>query len=463
MSFPGTYAAIKALIRKWALQTRNARAIVRKSGFRIGSAAGEAIPGPILSLPGARRVPLFAPVLHCGQGKNFAVTDSGAMYGWGRDNNAFGIPGAANSSGIATYPSPTRMHAEITDGAQFATTEDVVICVREDGRAFADIFGTTPALGDEHWVAQPETSLQSTPNTTAPWTDVVMAAATPPGTINFAHQKYLLRSDGTVWGRGSLMPGAVGASDAYEVPGFTFTGTLGNWTKLSVTKLGGEVVSIAAQNNRLIFLRADGVVGTWDHGDADPITVDDAPANIVKMTGGGGCIHVLTSQAAGGEIWSAGSNSVGQAGILASSSTTALNALSNALGTSAAAFRKTIGDGYTDVAATGSASFGVRGGRLYSWGIGGVVSARGAGAGIWGAPVEITNPDVDDVTLLHHGSITNNGMYLSASEGVHIWGRNTFSFFGVGALGQGYLSGPDSGIPIPLRTTQSYPPFPLGG
>ena len=445
--FPITYRQIKEMVRDTAIATRNARAIVRKAGVRVGTGGGGGGAergAPILSLPGTRRVPLFAEVMHCGLGpKNFAVDGEGRMYGWGRDlphgfgGGRFGIPG-----GATTYSAPARMHPEIVDAAQFATNDRNTLVVRGDGHVSSDDLLVIPAVGDEHWEEIPTSSAATQPNTTAPWTDVVMAAASGPVVINSIGPKYLLRSDGTVWGRGQHMPGAVGATDAYDVPGFTFIGTLGSWTKLSAAKLGGEVVSISARGDYLAFVRADGAVGTWREGEANPRFPASPPAGIAKMTTGLGCIHVLTAD---GEIWSAGSNSQGQAGLLASSSAAALGALSNFLNTTTAAFRKTLGDGYADLAATNAATFAVKDGRLYSWGTGGVISARGASAGIWGAPVEITDPDVSDVEVLHHGHQSFNGMYYSPTSGVHIWGQNSN-----GSLGLGYLT-PTTGVGVPTQ------------
>ena len=427
-----------------------ARAIVRRAGVRASAeVAASGVGAPILSIPGTRRGELFANVLHCGVGpKNFAVTDSGKMYGWGRDTKTFGVPG-----GALTYSSPRRMHPEITDAIQFATNDEFTFCVREDGHVSSDDEVSAATADDFHWEEIPQLPSYTNPTTTVPFTDVVMAATTTPVEINNDQPMYLLRGDGTVWAKGDFMPGAVGASDAYDAPGFTFTGTLPNWTKLSPTKLGGGVVSILAQGDYLIFLRDDGVVRTWAFDDANPFTIASAPSNIVKMAGSSGAVNVLTAD---GEIWSAGSNSQGQAGILASSNTTTLNALSNTLGSGAAAFRKTIGDGYTDVAGAVSSTFAIKDGRLWSWGIGGVRSARGASAGVWGAPQEVVDPDIDDVEILHHGYQTSNGMYKSASSGVYIWGLNTN-----GSLGQGYLSPTTgSGVPIPLNVPTSASSWP---
>ena len=457
MPLPRTYKEIEEMVRRKVLTTEMARKIVRKAGFRPGTiedTSGVRISAiPILDVPGTRGAgpedcPLLAAVMFCGIGRNFVVTTSGLMYGWGRDLKQFGIQG-----GPTTYTSPTRMHSEIPNAKMFAAGQESApdtpastFCLTEDGRIFGSGFvpSFNPPPESFLWEQVPLTSLQTLPNTAVPWTDVVEVSATGSVQINSNGPKYILRSDGSVWGRGDFMPGLAGDPEAYEgLPEGTQNtiNTLGSWTKLSQTKLGGAVVSIIANGDMLVFLRADGVVRTWSYGHANPITVANAPANIVKMARGGSSVNVLTGS---GEIWSAGRNNFGQAGILASSNTAALTALDNHLGTTSAAFRKTIGDGYTDVGAVSSATFAVKDGRLWSWGQGGVFSARGASAGIWGAPIEVVDPDISDVQTLNHGNSTN-GMYVSASRGVYIWGNNTN-----GSLGQGSLSDPASGIPIPL-------------
>ena len=240
------------------------------------------------------------------------------------------------------------------------------------------------------------------------------------------------------------MPGAVGASDAYDTGGLAFPGDLFDWTKLSPTKLGGDVVSIVSQGERLLFLRDDGVVFVWRHAQTSPRVITSAPSGIVKMVGGGGCVHVLTD---GGEIWSAGSNSVGQAGILASSNTTSLNALSNSLATSTAGIPQD--DRGRLYRRFGYGKRHLRNKRRSALVVGGWWRdlARGSSAGVWGAPVEITDPDIDDVEFLHDGHHGSKRHVHSTSSGVYIWGSNTN-----GSLGQGYHTPTTgSGVPIPLQ------------
>ena len=320
------------------------------------------------------------------------------------------------------------------------------------------IWSSPLTVDDLRWEEIPHVGDVQPPAQSVPFTDVVETAAGRASASNEQH--FLLRSNGDVWGKGEQMPGLVGSSDAYEDLGsgggsFLFNGDLGDWTKLSPTKIGGSVSSIAWGANRLVFLRDDGVVGSWNYN-ANPLFPTSAPANIVKIVHSGTAIHVLTD---GGEIWSVGSNQFGQLGILDSTNSAALNALTVGLG---GAFSQTIGDGYTDIAAGTHWSFGrafvfaVKGGRLWTWGAGGVISARPADpliTNLRGAPVEITDPDIDDIEMVEGGGGMANGMYVSASNGLYIWGLNN-----VGSLGQGYLSPTTgSGTPLPLKVSAAYP------
>ena len=453
MGYRRTYHEILEMWRSWALTKKNADSIMRRSGFKPGAEIGDVPPTPILSLPGSKKQPMDAGVLHCGfSGRNLAVTPSGKMYAWGPNDLTLGI------AGNPSYTTPTRVHSEIPDAVDFATSQDITICVRANGHVPSNDLVITTTVDDLRWEEIPHVGDVWPPERSVPFTDVVETAAGRASASNEQH--FLLRSNGEVWGKGEQMPGLVGSSDAYEELGsgggsFIFNGDLGDWTRLSPTKIGGSVSSIAWGANRLVFLRDDGVVGSWNYN-ANPLFPTSTPANIVKIVHSGTAIHVLTD---GGEIWSVGSNQFGQLGILDSTNSAALNALTVGLG---GAFSQTIGDGYTDIAAGTHWSFGrafvfaVKDGRLWTWGAGGVISARPADpliTNLRGAPVEITNPDIDDIEMVEGGGGMANGMYVSASNGLYIWGLNN-----VGSLGQGYLSPTTgSGVPIPLNVAGPSP------
>jgi hypothetical protein len=449
LPLPRTYKEIEEMVRQKVLTTDMARKIVRKAGFRPGTiedSSGVRISAiPILDIPGTRSAgPDDCPwtILFNGgfAGRTFAITNTGTMYGWGLDAGRFGIP-----SGATSYTSPTRMHPpgipDITDAVQFATNEPYTFCLRANGRVLSNA-ETSEAFT---WAEQPNTD---NPYYDGVFTDAVMVAAGSASIQDFP-QEYILRANGQVWAKGAWnMPGFHGSGDAYDVPDtlpLTLTGALGAWTPMSMTKLGGPVVSIVHGSEQLIFLREDGVVGSWAT-QADPVFHTGAPSGIVKMIGAGSTtVLVLTGD---GEIWTIGSNNFGQRGLLASSDLTALGAFTQNLN-APRAFAKVIGDGYTDVASATQAVFAVRDGRLWAWGLGGVRSARGASAPNWGAPVEVTDPDIDDVESVWGNwasmGVSANGVLISASQGAYIWGTNTN-----GSLGQGVLGGSGSGIPIPL-------------
>jgi len=441
MSFPKLYSAIRKAAEDLVTHTNLARDMARKADIRSLEGEQTPIPAPILSVPGSRRVcldPGEQPVAHCGfQGWNAILDSSGQLYRWG----AGGDKNDTEFDLVIT--TPTRILDYLTDTTHMADNEFYLLLRQGNGNVWAN----TPVGGVETGDADFRQLTE--------FNSAVMVAGSQ-GLINNPGQCYILKTDGTVWALGVELPGMGTDPNPYSFPGAWSTNIL-EFQQMPTAKLGTGVIDICASPGRLSWRRSDGAIGTWVNSVQNPVFPTSRPANVAKMTCGSSHLLVRTT---GGEIWSAGGNQDGEAGLLASSAANPGGSSNNY-----AAFRKALSDGYTDVAGLGRRTLAVKGGRMWTWGLGGSLSARNDGLIRWGAPVEITNPNINDVTRVHGGDLSYNGMYTSGVGCTYIWGHN----WG-GSLGQGYQSPAslpgfqiefDAYVPIQLPVGIPVAPWPV--
>lgn len=420
MSFPITYREIRELFRDEALQTENARSIIRKSGYKslLGLTSG----GPILSLTNARRV-CFNTTSHKlfpGFQAVFAVDDTGQLYGWGAEGSGilFSLP---YNYPVHAFLTPFRLDPEKTDVLQVAHNEEASMLLRSDGSVWTSGPPSAGAPDDHAWMISAITSgaVQIDSN----W-DIPTGA------------QFVLKDDGTIWGRGNWMPG-MGASTNPLAPAYAWSTNINEFQQMPTGKVGTDVEEITVIGKGLAWRLLDGTVKVWKNLAEFPIVLTNTPADIVKLKSGLGHVLALTSEAAGGEIWSSGDSSRGQAG----------NGDTDNPGYGEC--RQADGTGYTDVGGIQFGTLAVKDGHLWTWGAGGVKSARGSGAPDATHPVQITNPDISDVTAVHGHSLNYVGLYSTESGCVYVWGDNALAH-----LGQSYFGAPSSGVPIPLLISE---------
>lgn len=419
MDFERIYEAIREMVHDYVLETPNARAIMRKAGFR--SLFGVEQAAPILSLVGARRqcLNLTTGKVFAGYPAQFAVDDTGQIYGWGAalSGNVFSLPLNALVDAMA---SPMALDPAIRDVTQIATNAEASLLLRSDGSV---------------WTSAPPNPALPDANT---WEASGMTGAIQVGAIFDipSGPQYILKSDGTIWGKGRWMAG-MGVDPTPFGPAFAWSTNINEFQQMPSAKIGTGVEEIAVSLRRLSWRLSDGTVKTWGNNQEFPVTPTGVPLGVAKVVGGQDFIAILSDA---GQIYTSGGDSSGQAG-------NGVIAGDNAY----AAWRLANGTDYTDVGAVRFATLAVKGGRLWTWGAGGARSARGTAAANSSVPVEITNPDISDVTGVHGHAFTQGPMYTTESGCVYIWGVNE-----VADLGLGYFGSPNIGIPTPLLVSEGY-------
>ena len=436
MQAPKFYEGIREMTRSWFMHVRNARSVFRRAGVRVSSSPN---PGsPVLSLPGTRRVCLDPVDVFVGENATFAILPDGSVWAWG--GNEFGrTMGRLYASedykpwflSPQVLTDPGMQNAGITNVTQISSTEEGGTLFQRDGATTLRLPTTGTGAG---WLA-----LDLSPP--ASFTDVIKVA-----TFSFTGRigQFLLRSNGEVWRRGQTLPGANQTT--------TFP-----WAAYTSLQMGGSVVDIEARDGGITWLLDDGTVRTWGNsatgGNPTPITIADAPSGIVKMAQGGSHVAVLTDD---GEIWTAGSDQYGQAGIGTASLPTLLTS------NNYASFRKALGDGYTDVAAAPFQTFAVKDGSFYSCGRGGgdflgALGGRGPSSAHEGTLTEVTDPDPGDVESVYgnHGCLAP--CYKTASGCLYTWGQTLF-----GSTAQGVVNSPDLYTPTSIKVSEAYPAWQTG-
>lgn len=417
MSFPGLYRAIKEMVRDEVLQTQTARSIMRKSGFRGGLAvSGEAT---ILSLEGSKRF-CFTPNGGVWPGDMHWAIDSGKAYVWGFNyENAFGNPA---SRLIDAALSPVRSAQGIEDAQKIVGLIQGTQILRSDNTV---------------WVSHLPGSLSGVQGHEFElWTEDVIdiSGYSEPSVGAF----YVLKEDGTVWAQGDDLVGQG------PTVGFPYAPD-GNHLYQLPTDVVNDVVQIECGFRSLAWRQSDGTIGTWAFDDADPTfpTLSFAPDNVLKMKGNAFGVHVLTDA---GEIWATGGNQRGEYGNSTFSLTDDFTVFYQADGT-----------GYTDVAGSNGAVFATKGeaGELYSWGLGGYLSGRGALAPNASTPTQITSPHLDGWVSVSGFESSFNGFATRDDGCVYVWGIQA-----AGELGQGYGGTPYPEEPIPLLVGEGFPQLP---
>lgn len=398
-------------MRQWALATPNARAIMRKSGFRT-SVAAQGIPRPILSLEGSRRE-CFSPFsCYPHDEAQWAIKD-GVPYIWGTNFGASAVPPGYPT----TFLVPTRNPNNLSGVVDIAGGGATGVCLLlEDGTVLYNGLYRSFAPG----VPSPLTELS----------DVVAIAHH--GSEAPRESFYFLKSDGTVSHMGSK---GAGMSFSQAPPeSWQWRGTDESVIEQMPTAKISNVVEIACQQTGLVFRRGDGTVGLWRWQEEFPEYPSGQPSGVTKIHAANFHPLILT---AGGEVWGTGDNTFGQYG----------NGDLTLSSTPYTDWHKADGTGYTDVAGAGQRVLAARGGTFWSWGGGGSRSGRGVSAAAASTPQDT---GVEAVKVF--GNYFVQAPMLQQPGGcVMIWGLNDF-----GWLGRGYRGG-EEGTPQILEFSGAYP------
>lgn len=414
MSYPRSYRGIKDAVRAWAYRVENARSIIRKSGFRP-LAGDPGIPRPILSLEGSKRGCFSPDVCFPQIGEEWAVKD-GDLYWWG---------------GVApVWPTRHPQSLEFGGVASVAAGQpdfDGQSVVGEDGTVYYSGFWRSP---DDN-VLRP---LSGAPE------DAIQAAFHIPEAPSGSF--YFLSADGTVWHMGTK--GAGMSSNQAPPESWQWRDEPPDVVQQMPTDKVSNVLEIACQSDGLIFREAGGSVGIWRWQSSTlapdkefPEYPSGQPSGVTKIAGYGPGAVVLTED---GEVWASGANDAGQYG----NGTVTAN--------SYASWHKADGSGYTDIATANNSILAVRDGTLWSWGSGGVRSARGFSSSNATTPQEVGVEGTEKV----FGNWSTHAPMLKKDDGcVMIWGDNQFGYLGRGYIG-GYEENPQN-LPI----SEAYPPWPV--
>lgn len=422
MSYPRSYRGIKDAVRSWAYEKANATSIIRKSGFRpLASDSG--IPRPILSIEGSRRV-CFSPFTVFAHDENELAIKDGELYFWGLLGTNAAPDAMAQGSLI-----PKRIPGGPGDLVDVAAAEPAnTLLLGEDGTVYyRGFFRTDTPEGPVTLSGAPDSVTQIAHN---------FSEAPRPSF-------YMLKDDGTVWHFGEK--GAGMSFNDFPPEPWQWRGDDPSVIEQMPTDRVSDIVEIACPYNGLVFRESGGDVGVWYWQSSSlapdtefPVYPSGQPSGVVKIVGQGeGGPVVLTED---GEIWASGNNSFGQYG----NGTTS--------GTSYASWHKADGSGYTDVATASASILAVKDGTLWTWGHGGVRSARGASA-----PDATTPQDTGFEANMVFGNYIVKAPMLQKEDGcVMIWGENGI----FGWLGRGYTGGVEESPQI-LEFSEAYPSWPV--
>lgn len=280
MGFSLTYAEIREMVRKGALQTKTARAIMRKAGFRAGSPGGSN-ESPILSLMGSRRVCFDPDVIFADYPGIFALK-SGRLYAWGE--NSFNIFGLTEETLVDYYVTPTALHEGIAGLGveQVVNNQNQSLLRLSDGTVMRNAAYFTPSATGYNFVPE-ESGL-----TDVIWLESHHDAPSGPW--------YALKGDGTIWGKGQWMVG-MGGNTAPYAPAFAWSTNVDEFQQLPSSKVnpgGAQVMQIAAGLRQLSWLLDDGRVLVWQNLASDPFEPADVPSGIAKLRSSDFPIFALT-------------------------------------------------------------------------------------------------------------------------------------------------------------------------
>lgn len=243
-----------------------------------------------------------------GMDQCFAVTASGSVYAWGR--NQTGQLGLGNTTSPITVPT---LLSGITDVVQVACGGLHTLFLKRDGTVYSVGYDYEGRLGDGAplWIGA-QTSLVRAGDPEQPLTDVVAVAAT-------ATTSYALKSNGVIYQWGQHNYGA--SQPSMKVP-----------TPISSS---GYVSMVPSMAYNLYCVKKDGQIhvfcpgytysgnyyGEFAYGQrgdgsfAIPEYNPVVPTNMsMSLSAGGGGNHVLGIRIDGG-IWAWGSNEYGQLGV----------------------------------------------------------------------------------------------------------------------------------------------------
>lgn len=440
--YPNWYVSVREMARRWGLHAKNARSVFRKAGVRVGPA--EAFSSPVLSLPGTRRV-CFDPSggwVSVGQTGTFAGSADGTLYFWGDGSGgrSFGLlyadgqlaPSVASPMPL-TDPGMLNEAAAPIAGASQNTRGSLF---RRDGQTTLRHPATSVAAAWGALNANPPSS----------YTDVI---AVDSASIADDSIEFLLREGGEVWRRGYPLPG-------------TSSGSPAPWAAYTSGTLGGSVAEIAASSGRLSWRLSGGGIKTWGSTLAGATnnlirTIGSVPSGVTKLVSGHSFVAVLTDS---GEIWTAGSDVYGEAGL-------GTSPLPNSGPTNNdyAAFRQALGDGYEDVGAAEDCLLAVKDGQLYSCGAGAddpsglgnsPLGGRGPDSVHEGTLTAVTDPDPGDVEEVFGNHLCRAACYLTTGGCLYSWGVNAS-----GATGQGLTAGATYS-PASVKVARGYPGLTAG-
>lgn len=412
------YAAIERTVKGWAETERNARSIMRRSGFRPG-AESVVPPTPILSLEGSSRG-CFGPDRGYPLPEGAMALLDGKIWIWGY--NLIGYGYNETESTVNYWPLPSLHpggHTGVIDLAWGQGSGMTVLLsdgtLLYDGARYRPAFDTLTPLSD------------------APSGIVQVVCMDPEAPDGFT---YMLRDDGTVWGFG-LNGAGMSGNPFIPIAGQWYTDPTGHTIAQMPTSKVSGVVEMATNDDAFIFRKSDGTVGVWRWLATDPVYPSSQPSGVTKISGGVFHPVLLTGS---GEIWGTGDNTFGQYG----NGTTVTG--------NYASWRKANGTGYTDVAGLNQGVIAVKDGSLWTWGQGGARSARGASAPAASTPQEVAGTDGTIKVFGNRNSFV--GMLQKDGGCVEIWGDNTY-----GWVGQGFQGG-EFGSPVDLQASVAYPPWP---
>ena len=275
--------------------------------------------------------PRITSPISAGANHSFAITEDGAVWGWGfnRQNRLIGLP-------AGNYRTPQELTFYTFEDYGFIsvnTFNNLVIGIRDDGRIMT--------WGDHMWdIETEEVIFQHRLASASAGHDHGLIVDIAGNLWSFGYNRHGQLGDGTTQNRfdfgrveipGRVVYAAAGNGFSLAVTsqgelwawGRNFSGQLGDGTREhrhSPVRVKGNVTAVAAGENHSLALTADGAVWAWGSNTLGSLGIGTDQNNLVPnivmrdataVSAGRDFSHAITTD---GTLWGWGSNSNGQVG-----------------------------------------------------------------------------------------------------------------------------------------------------